>query len=95
MQICSFTWENELGRTLSDDISSRLTNIDSGVLLCPSHIYSYFTFYRLVLKGVESLSSVQESEGVSVVVKCALTKGLLPSAQLTLALKTWKDAELS
>ena len=48
-----------------------------------------------ILKGVESLSSVQESEGVSVVVKCALAKGLLPSAQLTLALKTWKDAELS
>jgi hypothetical protein len=33
LQICSFTWENELGRTLSDDNSSRLTNIDSPVLL--------------------------------------------------------------
>ena len=41
---------------------------------------------RKVLKGVESLSSVQESEGVSVVVNCALAKGLLSSAQLTLAL---------
>jgi hypothetical protein len=53
-------------------------------------IWSFF-----LLKSTESLSSVQEPEGVSVVVKCALAKGLLPSAQLTLALKTWKDAELS
>ena len=33
MRICSFPRENELGRTLSDDISSRLTNIDSRILL--------------------------------------------------------------
>ena len=33
LRICSFPWESELGWTLSDDTSSRLTNIDSRILL--------------------------------------------------------------